>query len=201
MINYSVLKGVIPNNVMHELLDVTTEYRLNSPLRLAHFLAQCAHESAKFSVVEEKLSYTADRLLVVFKKYFPNREFANQYANNPKKLASYVYANRLGNGGEETEDGWRFRGRGYIQLTGRDNYANFDKTVSDNIILNPDLVAIKYPLTSAAWFWRLKKLNEIADLGASDNEVSLITKKVNGGYIGLAERIKLFNQFYKLINE
>lgn len=201
MINYSVLKGVIPNSVMQELLAVTTEYRLNSPLRLAHFLAQCAHESANFSVVEENLSYTADRLLVVFKKYFPTKEIANQYARNPKKLASYVYANRLGNGGEETEDGWRFRGRGFIQLTGRDNYANFDKTVNDNIILNPGLVATKYPLTSAAWFWKLKKLNEIADLGASDNEVALITKKVNGGYIGLAERIKLFNQFYKLINE
>lgn len=198
MINYSVLKGVIPSQVISELLEVTTKYKLNSPLRLAHFLAQCSHESNNFRSVEENLNYSQDRLLVIFKKYFPDKELARIYAHQPRKLASRVYASRMGNGAEDTEDGWRFRGRGYIQLTGRENYAAFDKEVNDNLLLNPDLVATKYPLTSAAWFWNSKKLNDIADLGP---DVSLITKKVNGGLIGLEHRIQLFNNYFKLINE
>ncbi len=201
MVNYSVLKHVIPSDVIEELLEVTTKYRLNDPLRLSHFLSQCSHESRNFTKTEENLSYSTDRILVVFKKYFPTKELALQYTRKPEKLGSRVYANRMGNGSEESGDGYRFRGRGYIQLTGKVNYTNFCKSVSDNVLLNPDLVATKYPLTSAAWFWNQKDLNEIADQGNSEVQVREITKKINGGLIGLEDRIRLFNKFYNLINE
>lgn len=199
MIIYLDLK--LPTAVMNQLLEITTKYKINTPNRLAHFLAQCAHESANFSRVEENLNYSAKRLMVVFKKYFLSEELALQYERNPKAIASRVYANRMGNGPEETNDGWTYRGRGFIQLTGRDNYKLFDGVVNDNITDNPDLVANKYSLVSAAWFWNNKKLNDVADQGITENEVALITKKVNGGFIGLEDRTKLFHKFYNLLNK
>lgn len=201
MLKYSNLEKAIPTKVYQDLFSIVTEYKINTPSRLAHFLAQCAHESANFSRVEENLNYSAKRLMVVFKKYFLTEELALQYERSPKAIASRVYANRMGNGSEETSDGWTYRGRGYIQLTGKDNYKLFDGVVNDNITDNPDLVANKYSLVSAAWFWNNKKLNDAADQGITENEVALITKKVNGGFIGLEDRTKLFHKFYNLLNK
>lgn len=201
MLNYNCLTSIIPQKVFEELLEVITKYGINTPNRLAHFLAQCAYESANFTRKEENLKYSAKRLCIVFKKYFPSEELALEYENNPLAIASKVYADRLGNGPEDSHDGWIYRGRGYIQLTGKDNYKLFNKVVNDNIIDNPDLVTNNYALTSAAWFWKVRNLNDHADQGITENEVALITKKVNGGFLGLEERTKLFNKFFLLLKE
>lgn len=194
MVNYSNID--LPTKLITDLLEVATKYKINSPNRLAHYLAQCAYESSNFTRREENLNYSAKRLMVVFRKYFPTEELALKYEHNPKAIASRVYANRMGNSTEDSCDGWIYRGRGYIQLTGKDNYKSLNKALNDNIVDNPDLVADKYALMSSAWFWNSRNLNEIADLGTSENEVALITKKVNGGFHGLEERTKLFNKFF-----
>lgn len=198
MINFSALKGNIPDSVYDELFDTATRFQLNSPLRIAHFLAQCSHESMGFSRKEENLNYSAERLLQVFPKYF-NPDQAKLYARNPVIIASRVYANRMGNREEDSGDGYRYRGRGYIQLTGHDNYKAFDLAVSDDVVGNPDFVAMKYPLFSAGWFWNSRKLNDLADLGADQQVVADITKKINGGYHGLEDRVNQFNKFYGLV--
>lgn len=198
MINLSALKGKIPDFVYDELFDTATRFNLNSPLRVAHFIAQCHHESMGFSRKEENLNYSAERLLQVFPKYF-NPDQAKLYARNPVIIASRVYANRMGNREEDSGDGYRYRGRGYIQLTGHDNYKAFDLAVSDDVVGNPDFVAMKYPLFSSGWFWNSRKLNDLADLGADQQVVADITKKINGGYHGLEDRVNQFNKFYDLV--
>lgn len=198
MLDYKSLKPILPEPVYNEIEDCATRYQINSPLRMAHFLAQCSHESGWFKHAEENLNYSADGLLKVFGKYF-NQRTADLYAMAPESIASYVYASRMGNGSEASMDGWTYRGRGYIQLTGKNNYQRFDLVVPENIVANPDLVATKYPLLSAAWFWDLSKLNEIADQGASSKEVAAITRKINGGLNGLQEHEALFDKFYFLL--
>lgn len=198
-IDINVLKGKIPDVVYDQLFDACTFFKIQTPLRLAHFLAQCSHESAGFARVEENLNYSAKRLLQVFPKYF-TEESAIKYEHNGIMIASRVYADRIGNRDETSQDGWKFRGRGYIQLTGKENYEKFGSKVSENLLTDPDLVATKYPLLSAAWFWDSKNLNEIADAGATENEVAAITRKVNGGFNGLEERTKLFHKFNELLN-
>jgi len=198
-VDINVLKCDIPDVVFEQLFDACTFFKIQTPLRLAHFLAQCSHESAGFARVEENLNYSAKRLLQVFPKYF-TEESAIKYEHNGIMIASRVYADRIGNRDETSQDGWKFRGRGYIQLTGKENYEKFGSKVSENLLTDPDLVATKYPLLSAAWFWDSKNLNEIADAGSTENEVALITKKVNGGYHGLEERTILFNKFHELLN-
>ena len=193
------LKGHIPDAVIGQIPDVMAKFNINTSLRLAHFLAQCGHESGGFKFVNENLNYGAKGLLTTFKKYFPTQALAEQYQRNPEKIASRVYGGRMGNGGEETKEGFKFRGRGYIQLTGKANYTEFDKVVTENILENPDLVATKYPLLSAAWFWSKNGLNSVADKGATDADVTAITKRVNGGTIGLPDRIKHFKEYYSLL--
>jgi len=131
----------------------------------------------------------------VFGKYFPNEVLAKQYERKPNTIANRVYANRMGNGDEASQDGSKFKGRGYIQLTGKQNYTAFDKFVEEDILANPDLVATKYPLLSAAWFWDSRKLNALADKGKSDDDVKAITKMVNGASNGLDDRISKFKLF------
>ena len=193
------LKGHIPDAVIGQIPDVMAKFNINTSLRLAHFLAQCGHESGGFKFVNENLNYGAKGLLTTFKKYFPTQALAEQYQRNPEKIASRVYGSRMGNGDETSKEGYKFRGRGYIQLTGKANYSEFDKVVSENILENPDLVATKYPLLSAAWFWGKNGLNSLADKGATDADVTSITKRVNGGTIGLPDRIKHFKEYYNLL--
>lgn len=194
------LKGSLPDTVLFEIDLIIEEFEINTPLKLAHFLSQASHESGGFSAVKENLNYSAERLTVVFPKYFKTLAEALPYHRNAPKIANKVYANRMGNGSEISNDGFTYRGRGYIQLTGRSNYMLFDSSVPEDIISNPDLVATKYPLYSAAWFWHTNKLNSIADIGASDGNVTLITKKVNGGTHGLADRIQRFKTYYNLLS-
>jgi putative chitinase len=193
------LKGHIPDAVITQLPDTIAKFELNTPLRLAHFLAQAGHESGGFKAVNENLNYGAKGLLGIFKKYFPTEEKAKLYERKPEKIANLVYGARMGNGPEASGEGYKFRGRGYIQLTGKDNYKAFDAVVAESIVDNPDLVATKYPLLSAAWFFHKNGLHKIADQGATDAVVTSVTKRVNGGTIGLPDRIKHFKEYYNLL--
>jgi len=193
------LKGHIPDSVIAQLPDTIAKFELNTPLRLAHFLAQAGHESGGFKLVTENLNYGAKGLLGIFKKYFPTQEKANLYERKPEKIANLVYGGRMGNGPETSGEGYKYRGRGYIQLTGKDNYKAFDLVVAENITENPDLVATKYPLLSAAWFFHKNGLHKIADKGATDAVVTEVTKRVNGGTIGLPDRLKHFKEYYTLL--
>ena len=197
--NLAKLKGHVPDSVIAQIPFIESNYKVNTLLRLSHFLAQCGHESANFRAVKENLNYSAEGLNKTFKKYFPTLESAKDYARQPERIASKVYANRMGNGNEASKDGFKYLGRGFIQLTGKANYLEFDKSVAEDILANPELVATKYPLASAAWFWNKNGLNEIADKGATDAVVKSITKRVNGGTIGLEDRIQHFNEFYSLL--
>jgi putative chitinase len=193
------LRGVIMDSVIMQIPEVAKKFNITTPLRLAHFLAQCAHESGNFRVVFENLNYDANGLLQYFKGYFPTRELALQYQFKPELIASRCYGNRMGNGNEASREGWIFRGRGYIQLTGKNNYMAFDAFVDEDILNNPDLVATKYPLMSAAWFFHVNNIWRQCDMGATLTVVSAVTLRVNGGYNGLDDRIAKFNQFHKLL--
>lgn len=198
--NTEILLTILPKGVVSQLQSVIDNFAINTPLRLAHFLSQCSHESGNFSIVRENLNYSSDRLLVVFPKYFKTKEQSDAYSRKPEKIANKVYSLRMGNGDEASGDGWKYSGKGYIQLTGRDNYSAFDKVVEEDILSNPNLVATKYPLLSAAWFWNKNSLNKIADLGDGIDIVTKVTKKINGGTIGLEDRIKHFNKFNTLLS-
>jgi putative chitinase len=193
------LKGHIPDSIIAQLPDTMAKFDLNTPLRLAHFLAQAGHESGGFRMFQENLNYGAKGLLGLFKKYFPDEAKAKAYERQPQKIANLIYGGRMGNGPEASGDGWKYHGRGAIQLTGHDNYVAFGKAIGEDLTANPDLVATKYVLLSAAWFFTKNKLHTIADEGATDLVVTKITKKVNGGTIGLPDRIKHFNEYYHLL--
>ena len=193
------LKGHIPDSVLAQIPDTAAKFNITNPLRLAHFLAQCGHESGGWRATSENLNYSSKGLMGIFKKYFPTLALAEQYARKPEAIASRVYGGRMGNGVEATKEGFKFRGRGYIQLTGKDNYKAFDAFVPEEIIANPDLVATKYPLMSAAWFFNKNGLWAICDKGADQGTVTAVTKRVNGGTIGLPDRIKHFNEYYNLL--
>ena len=192
------LKGHVPDAVIAQIPDTAAKFNITTPLRLAHFLAQCGHESGGFKAVSENLNYGAKGLLGVFPKYF-NTESAAAYERKPEKIANRVYASRMGNGDEASGDGYRFRGRGYIQLTGKSNYTNFTKFIGEDCIANPDLIATKYPLASAAFFFNSNNLWAICDKGADEATVTAVTKRVNGGTIGLADRLKHFSEYYTLL--
>jgi putative chitinase len=193
------LKGHIPDAVIAMIPDTAAKFQINTPLRLAHFLAQCGHESGGFRATQENLNYSAKGLTGIFKKYFPTEAAATPYARQPQKIASKVYANRMGNGTEASGEGYKFRGRGYIQLTGKENYTAFGKSIGEDMTVNPDKVASNYALLSAAWFFSKNGLHKMADEGASDTVVTKITKRVNGGTIGLPDRIKHFKEYYHLL--
>lgn len=190
------LKGHIPDAVIAQIPAIKSA---NTALRLAHFLAQCSHESVGFTVVYENLNYSAEGLKDTFPSYFPG-SLADSYARDPAKIGARVYANRNGNGDEASGDGYTFRGRGYIQLTGKTNYADFGKFVSVDTVADPDLVATRYPLVSAEFFFDSNRIWTVCDGGASNEVITAVTRKVNGGINGLADRTRLFNEYYALLN-
>jgi putative chitinase len=197
--NLDKLKGHVPDSVISQIPGIQDKFEINSPLRLAHFLAQCGHESGGFRLVKENLNYSAKGLMGIFKKYFPTEALAKQYERKPEKIANKVYSSRMGNGDEASGDGAKYCGRGFIQLTGKTNYQAFFKSVGVDINTDPTLVATQYPLASAAWFFNKNGLHKMADGGATTAVVTSITKRVNGGTIGLDDRIKHFNEFYALL--
>lgn len=196
------LQEVFPN-AKEEILDaivsgqnvLAEDYEINTPMRLAHFLAQTAHESGGFRLTEENLNYSAQRLTEVFPKYFRNVD-ASSYARKPEKIASRVYANRMGNGDEASGEGWKYRGRGLIQLTGKSNYTRFANFLDfslddvDEFMKTPEGA-----LESAAWFWYENDLNQLAD----KDDISAVTKKINGGTNGIEERRKYTKKFKEII--
>ena len=197
-LNLEKLKGHIPDSVIAQIPETAKKFNITNNLRLAHFLSQCGHESGGFKAVSENLNYSADGLKKIFGKYFPGN-LNESYARQPEKIAARVYASRMGNGDETSKEGFKFRGRGYIQLTGKANYTNFTKFIGEDCIANPDLVATKYPLASAAFFFDSNKLWSICDKGSDDATVTAVTKRVNGGTIGLPDRIKHFKEYYNLL--
>lgn len=189
-----------PQSWVDSMNEVFPTYEINTPKRVAAFLAQCGHESGGWTTFEENLNYSAQGLCNIFKKYFPTLESAQPYARQPQKIANKVYANRMGNGPESSGDGWKYRGRGPIQLTGKDNYRAFAQEMFDdweNLFENPDWVTSDkdFALMSAIWFWNKNKLNREADAG----DIKTMTKKINGGYIGLEDRIKHYEEAIHLL--
>jgi len=193
------LNGKLPQAVLNELPLVMEKFGISNSNRLAHFLSQVAHESGNFKLVNENLNYSSKGLMAIFKKYFPTEALAAAFERKPEKIANKVYASRMGNGNEASGEGFKFRGRGYIQLTGKDNYKAFSDFIGEDCVANPDLVATKYPLTSAAFFFHKNKLWDICDKGHSHDVVTAVTKRVNGGTIGLEDRIKHFNEYNHLL--
>lgn len=194
--NLEKLKGHVPDSVIEQLPETMAKFGLDTPIKLAHFLSQAGHESGGFKVVNENLNYGAKGLRNIFGKYFPTDDKALLYERKPEKIANLVYGGRMGNGAESTGEGYKFRGRGYIQLTGKDNYDALGKAIGEDLVANPDLVATKYPLMSAAWFFQ-RCLPKCKD--ATEDSITAVTKCVNGGTIGIEDRTKHFNEYYKLL--
>jgi len=189
-----------PASWAESMNNVFPTYDINTPHRVAAFLAQCGHESGGWTTFEENLNYSAQGLNSIFKKYFPTLESAQPYARKPEMIANKVYGGRMGNGPESSGDGYKYRGRGPIQLTGAANYKAFAQEMFDdwqNLYENPDWVTSDrdFALMSAIWFWNKNKLNVQADSG----DIKLMTKKINGGYIGLEDRIKHYNECIDLL--
>ncbi len=185
------LKQMVKNphiNHWYEALEqLLPDYDINTPLRVAHFVAQCAHESGNFVFIKENLNYKAASLRKVFPKYFPTDELAAQYANRPERIANRVYANRMGNGDEASGDGYRYCGRGLIQLTGKDNYTFFAGSLDISVEEASEYLAtFEGAAQSACWFWEQNNLNRFADA----NDVKGLTRAINGGFIGLEDRIR-----------
>ena len=194
MLTLPQLQELLPNNSYvpqwHQVLvQLLPDYEINTPERIAAFLAQCAHESGGFSVLKENLNYRWQTLRKIFPKYFPSDELAQAYASQPNKqelIANLVYANRMGNGPPESGDGYRFCGRGLIQLTGRDNYSWFAASLDITVEAAAEyLETFEGAAQSACWFWETNNLNQWADRG----DILTLTKKINGGTIGLEDRI------------
>jgi putative chitinase len=186
-----------PEDLAECLTEQFEKYEINTANRAAGFLAQCGHESAGFTVLKENLNYSADGLNKIFKKYFPTVADATPYARNPEKIANKVYANRMGNGPESSGDGYKFRGRGAIQLTGHDNYTQFAKSVGltvDEAVA--DLETLDGAIESACWFWKKNGLNAICD----KDDIVTMTKRINGGTIGLDDRKKHYDHAKHLLS-
>ena len=189
------LKEMIPKNPYVDqwykaLSEILPEYEINTPQRVAAFIAQCAHESGNFVFLKENLNYKAASLRKVFPKYFPDDSTAAAYANKPEMIANRVYANRMGNGDEASGDGWRFCGRGLIQLTGKNNYTFFAASLDIPVEEASEyLQTFEGAVQSACFFWEQNKLNQWADAG----DILTLTKRINGGTIGLEDRIKHYN--------
>jgi putative chitinase len=170
---------------LQPLEDTFAKYDINTPERQAAFIGQCAHESGNFKTLEENLNYKPEALMRVWPSRFPDLAIAMKYAHNPEMIANKVYGGRMGNGVEETGDGWKYHGRGLIQLTGKENYANCGSGIGVDLLSNPSLLNTpEYAALSAGWFWNKKGLNALADAG----DFETITKRINGGTLGLEDR-------------
>jgi putative chitinase len=195
------LADLIPGNQylddwLTALNTILPEYDINTPKRVAAFIAQCAHESSNFRTLRENLNYRAESLLKVFPKYFKTITEANSYARQPEKIANKIYGGRMGNGPESSGDGWRYRGRGLIQLTGKNNYQAFADSIETNIEEIPDyLLTFEGAVQSACWFWETNNLNRWADQG----DILTMTRRINGGTIGLADRKKHYEHALKVL--
>jgi len=178
------------------LVEAMEKYEINTVNRISAFLAQALHESGCFKILSENLNYSANGLMKTFPKYFPTQEIATQYAHNPRAIANRAYANRGGNSGESSGDGYRYRGRGIFQLTLRENYVRLSNDTKINFVVNPDLLTeVSYACLSAAWFFKVNGLNELADT----NQFDALTKRVNAAKLGLTERKKFYEKALEVL--
>lgn len=193
MIDFTPFRKLLPETVLNEL--ELHGHAINTNRRALHFLSQIDFESNGFKRVEENLNYSAKRLTVVFgnKRFPPN--VANRVAYHPEEIGNIAYANRLGNGDVDSGDGYRYRGRGYIQLTGKDNYRAFSEWSQINAVDYPDIIANHFPTMSAIWFFNHNKIWDVCDRGTSEDVIAAVTKKINGGYNGLDSRIRRFVKY------
>lgn len=198
MVNSEHLKKMHIDPVWVDALNETFQrFNILSPIQQASFIGQCGHECGNFKILEENLMYRAETLMKLWKSRFPTIEVANEYARNPKKIANKVYANRMGNRDEASGDGYRFRGRGCIQLTGHANYFHAGQSCGVDFVMEPELVATpRYAAMTAGWFWDTHKLNQYADR----TDFLMMTKKINGGTIGLDDRIRHINHALDILN-
>lgn len=194
--NYQRIGEITSNQILKQI-DAVMSVFIDERLELAHFLAQCHHESGGFKKVVENMNYSSARLLQVFPKYF-NEGNVQMFAGNPQRIANKVYGGRMGN--VKSNDGWDFRGRGYFHLTGRANYELFEKETGLKVVDNPSLVATLYPMESAAWFWRRNKIHELC-VDETDKTIALVTRRIQGGRLGLKERKALTNKYLELIEK
>lgn len=183
------VSAVRVDRFLPDLNNTLPEHQIDTPLRVAHFLSQVVHESGRFKHVEENMNYSKERLLAVFSKYFTPEE-AYAYGGHPEKIGSRVYGSRMGNGNEATGDGYHYRGRGLIQLTGKNNYRNFSRWVGEDVVAQPHLVAERYAVHSAVFYWDSRRINSIADA----DDIRAVTKTVNGGLNGLQDRLELLDR-------
>lgn len=195
MINTERLKGYIPDKVLSKIPGII---EINSDLRLAHFLSQCSHESQNFTRTFENLNYSSDGLRKTFPKYFTYDE-SLEYAHKPQDIANRVYANRMGNGDEMSGDGWKYRGKGYLGITGRDNYVLASGYLGKDLTVNPDLMATEFDLESSVWFFTYMGIWDKCDKGSDIQNITQVTKAINGGSNGFPSRLQLFNKFYNLL--
>jgi putative chitinase len=187
-----VHKNKEPELWYNALCEYLPQFQITTPARVAGFIAQCQHESLDFTFLQENLNYSAKGLMGIFKKYFPTEDIANAYARKPQMIANRVYSSRMGNGDEASGDGWRFRGRGILQITGRSNYTQCSRDLfqDDTLVNDPDLLRTpEYAVLTACWFWHKNGLNQICDKG----DIVLLSKRINGGTIGLEDRIAHWN--------
>ena len=199
--NLGKLKGHVPQFIIDQIPDTAARFGITTPLRLAHFLSQTCHETGGFKAFSENLNYGSKGLLTIFSKYFKTIEKAKAYERKPEKIANLVYANRMGNGDEASGDGWKHRGRGALQTTGKSNYKDFANFMGmPEIMTNPDLVATKYPLASAGFFFKKNGLWAICDQGSSNEVVKKLTNRINGGQNGILDRIAHFKEYYNLLS-
>lgn len=202
MLTIEKLQEILPDNDYIEewypvIVDTLPGFNIDSPERMAAFLSQCSHESGGFKRIVENLNYHGESLRKVFSKYFPTDEIAKQYEHKPEKIANRVYANRMGNGSENSGDGWRYKGRGLIQITGKNNYQSFSDYMEMSIEDIPDyLETFEGALISACWYWEANKLNEFAD----KEDIKGLTRKINGGYNGLQDRIDKYNEIIEILS-
>jgi putative chitinase len=186
------LAQIIPGNPnldhwYESLCEILPDYDINTVQRVSAFLAQCAHESGGFRAIKENLNYKAESLCKVWPRLFPNIDIARQYAQQPEKIANRAYGGRMGNGPEESGDGWKFCGRGLIQLTGKDNYTRYAASTEQTLDeASEHLTTFEGCVQSAAWFWEANNLNQYADSG----DILTMTKRINGGTLGLEDRQK-----------
>lgn len=189
------LRKLLPGNAYisewyEALCKILPDYGIDTPKRVAAFIAQCAHESGNFRLLKENLNYRAESLMRTWPRHFPTMEIAKQYEKQPERIANKAYANRMGNGDEASGDGSRYLGRGLIQLTGKDNYTWFAESIETPLEEIPEFLGtFEGAVQSACWFWETNNLNREADSG----DIKTMTKKINGGYIGLEDRIKHYN--------
>ena len=198
-LTYEQLQPIVPANTgnwLSALNQLLPDYEINTPERIAAFLAQCAHESGGFKALKENLNYRWESLRKVFPKYFPDDETAKEYAHNQEAIANYVYANRMGNGDEDSGDGFRYCGRGLIQLTGKNNYQKFAESLNMEVEDVPEFLStFEGAVQSACWFWEANDLNTLAD----KQDIKAMTKRINGGYIGLEDRIKHYEEALEIL--